>query len=181
MNLRQKIKMAKRELRQLEMKGSGTYVLDIYEYAQQQSELQKIINHKRNFNQHYGWNETANVDMNKLTYIAIHSDFKELGVLVSPNGKPISMESADKFINNIIRTKMFNYAKEVAKEEKPTDKMVRKHIDYYLVLSSDRTKSKKVLKKKLFYQFKGDENIYRYQQEKKEDKASEKQTEKTPS
>lgn len=179
MNLRQKIKKAKKEMRELEQKDSGSYMVDIYRHVQEQSRLQKIINHKRNFNLHYEWSEPIKIDMKKLTYIAIRSNFKELGVMISPNGKPISIEKANEFINTTLKSNLWSYSKKIASQEKPTAEYERKHVDYYISLSNDRTKSKKLTNEKLFYQFIGDEKIYRYQSEKKESSTSEKQTEKT--
>lgn len=181
MNLRQKIKKAKRELKELNSKGSGSSMWDMLQHFEKEQKLQTIINHKRNFNQYYGWEEKPNVNLQKLTHVGVHSEFKEFGVLTSSCGKALDPKKVDVFVNRMIQTKFLNHAKEVAKQKKPANKIGREHIDYYLTLSSDKTKSKKLFMKKLFYQFKGDDKLYHYINKNKGDTGHEKQTQKTPS
>lgn len=179
MNLRQKIKKAKRELEILKRKNPGSNVLKMAQHFKEMHRLQEIVNHKRNLQEPYQWDEKPTVNMEKLTYVSFHSDYKDFGKIVSPNGKPLDSREVNAFIGETIRTKVMLQAEEVANMEMPTERFQRKHVDYYLLVSSDKTKSKKLMQHKILYQRKNDHIIYLYANEGREGNEIEEQTEKT--
>lgn len=172
MNLRQKVKQAKVKLKKVEEDYKrktryGATTWDIVENYEITSKLQEIINHKRKFNRYYHWNEEHQIDWDNLTYISFHADYKTLGILKSPNGKPLKKEDVNHFLDIIMKTKFYPFAKEISKLEK-NEKDYIKHIDYFVSVSNDRTKDKKLHMEKVYYQFKGDDKIYKYQKQKTE-------------
>src|SRR5690606_9881129 len=116
---------------------------------QDKQKLQTIINHKRKFNRYFNWNEEHEIDWKKLTYISIHADFTTLGVLRSPNGKPLNENEVNEYIQQILKTKLYNYALKISKEEKSNDKY-NNHIDYWLSVSNDKTKNKRLHSEKIY-------------------------------
>ncbi|WP_025909326.1 hypothetical protein [Priestia flexa] len=162
MNLRQKVKQAKKELKIVKETYPEKYTIDIAKKHHRINELQKIINLKRNFNREYvKWKEDYRIDSSNLTYVSFHGGYEELGVLSYPNGKTLSVKEVDAFIREMVQTKVIDVARKVAKQE-PSDNEIINRVDYIVFLSNDRTKSKRLHKEKLFYQLKGNEKIYFY-------------------
>lgn len=163
MNLRQKIKKAKAELNGL-LKEHHSSTWEIIKSFEKRQKLQKIINHKRNFNRYFDFNEEYKINLKKITYISFHADFKDLGVLKSPNGKPLKQKEINAFLIKMIQTKLYEHAKKVS-EEVPSKDGFMNRIDYWISISDDRTKAKRLHAEKVYFQFKGDETIYRYQKQ----------------
>lgn len=162
MNLRQKIKKAKKELEIIETAHSKDTMWDIYQNYHKKDKLQRIINYKRNFNQYYNWNEEYKIDFSKLTYIDLFIDYKQVGVLQSPNGKPLRKSRVLEFEKMCLK-KIHQFATEVSKQETIKDDKLNGRVEYFMSFSNDRTKSKKLHREKLYYQFYGEDVIYRYQ------------------
>lgn len=156
MNLRQKVKLAKRELKVAEenLKNARTS-LGIYEAWQKVDKLRTIVNYKRKPNSNFNWNENDKVDMNNLTYVELKVDDTTLYKKVSPNGKPFNKREIA-FINKEITKRIANNGRKVAKENRSNEN----YVDYYLLLSDFKTKQKKLATKELFRQFEGHGELY---------------------
>ena len=156
MNLRQKAKIAKRELKDAEenLKNAKT-PFSIYEAWQRVDKLRTIVNYKRKPNSNFNWNENGEVDMNNLTYIELKVNDTTLYRKVSPNGKPFNKREIA-FINKEITQRIANNGLKVANKNKSNED----YVDYYLLLSDFKTKQKKLATKNLFRQFEGHEELY---------------------
>lgn len=167
MNLRQKVKQAKRELQTFDEKYYGSSSWEIYQKFKDKMKLQETINHKRKISRYYHWNEEQEIDWNKLTYISLHADFVELATLKTANGRVLKKEVVVEFLNGICMEKLIDYARKVQKEEVDIiSSGLRKHVDYLLVVSNDSTKAKKWDMEKVYYQFEGDDKLYPYKGDK---------------
>jgi len=160
MNLRKKIKKAKKEIKEVEEQYTGNTTFDIVMRYKKTSKLQKIINYKRNDNRFYQWNEGYEIDWNKLTYFGFNAGFTNLGYLKSANGKALTRTEINKFLK-VIMDKFYQYAKQVSGEE-ASEGDFRKHVDYSIIVSNDRTKGKRLHVEKRYFQFKGSDLIYEY-------------------
>lgn len=162
MNLRQKIKQAKKELKNLNKAKDKNSTWEIIKKVEKEIELQNIINYKRKFYTYCKDNDEYKIDWRKLTYISFNADFTELGVLKSPNGRPLKRQKVKKFMEYMVDNKFINYATLISQENK-TDNPYR--VDYYLAVSNDKTKDKKLYIEKLACQFRGESKIYHYKKE----------------
>lgn len=178
MNLRIKRKHAKQKLDAIfkeeeeKTKRWGTSwqtTWDIVKSHMAKSELQNIINTKRKLRLHYQWNETEpKLNWDKITYISVWGDYTKLGELFYPNGQYLTSDEisnflqGDKVSNNIYAIGMKTLARE---PEKEIGGRGSRHVDYWIEMSMDRTKNKKLHFKKQLYQFYGSDQIYRYKQE----------------
>jgi len=166
MNLRQRVKKAKAELKALPENPRGNSQWEIYEHFNKKMDLLDIIAKKRKKVTYYGWNEEYEIDWNALTYVSVHADFTTLAVLKTPNGKPMSLDEINVFLSEILVTKLKNYSKEVTVTT--PKKEMDKRVDYFISVSNDRTKNKKLHRKMVFYQFEGSDKIYAYKEKDKE-------------
>lgn len=156
MNLRQKVKHAKRELKLAKIKLDNAKIpYDIYESWQEVNRLTEIINFKRKPNEHFNWNEDSKVNMNNLTHVELKANYESLYKMVSPNGKPFTSKEIETMNKEILkRISLFGhkFAGKIKNE--------KNYIDYYLLVSDYKTKQKKLAKKNLFRQFEGDSNLH---------------------
>ena len=172
MNLRQKVKKAKKQLPILKEQPTTTQ-WDMVQNYMAQRKLQELIDFKRKPTRHYHWNETPEIDWKKLTYIEITADWKSLAVLKSPNGKPLHPAVIDQFVNLIIGTKFYNYAKKISESEwitleKPAMRGYEERhntVEYAFVVSSDCTKQKRLHYRVFYYQLRGSDKLYKPQKE----------------
>ncbi|MEK3955663.1 MULTISPECIES: hypothetical protein [unclassified Psychrobacillus] len=165
MNLRQKVKLAKCQLVELNRTRGGSSTWDIIQRYEKKFKLEKIIDYKRKPSRIYHWNEKYTIDLSNLTYISIHVDFLKIATLKSHNGKPLKLSEINNFLNKTFKTAVYEYATGVSKI-KYDDTKKRKHIDYCLFISNCRTKSKKKHIEKVYYQFEGDDVLYAYETDK---------------
>lgn len=174
MNLRQKVKKAKKELQELtneEFKRknkSHLYItfedntmLGMLERFNRKSELQEIINKKRNYNRHFNADEEYDIDWSKLTYISFHADFDTLAVLKSSNGRPLARKDIQAFLEKATE-KFKNYIKAVSEREPRIEFGIHAKVDYFFKVSNDRTKSKRLHIENLCYQLEGSSKVYFY-------------------
>lgn len=155
MNLRQKVKKAKKDLIIAEEKYHGTSTWDIIEGFRVKSPLKKIIDYKRKPNRMIHFNEEHKVDWTKLTYIKLHADYGELIKMVSPNGQPFSKEQLTDFINESIN-EIYKYALKVMERSKDGNE----YTDYVFLVSESRTKQKIFQSKKFYRQYHGDDKLH---------------------
>lgn len=157
MNLRQKVKQAKKELATVDERYGGPYALDMVQNFQEKSRLQKIINYKRKPSRFVSWNEERKIDTNKLTYISLRADYQELLTIKSPNGKPLTKRQIDEFVKRCGK-RMYGHGLKVYERE-PSKK---EYTDYEYFISDCRTKQKVFHIKKLYRQYYGDDKLYSY-------------------
>lgn len=178
MNLRIKRKHAKQKLdailKEEEEKtkkwGTGWQnTWDIVQSHMYKSDLQNIINTKRKLRLHYQWNEPEpKLNWDKITYISFWGEYTKLGEAFYPNGQCLTTKEineflkSDKVLNNMYTIGMKTLARE---PEKEIGGRGDRHVSYWIEVSMDRTKNKKLHLKKQFYQFYGSDQIYRYEQE----------------
>lgn len=178
MNLRQKVKKAKRELAILKDQPTLTQ-WDMWQNYENRRKLNSIIDLKKKSSRYYHWNEKYEIDWKKLTYIAVYADFDKLAELKSPNGKPLNPKLVDEFIDLVIRTKFYDYAKKVSEMEWRTNKGIDTEwekrrfnmVTYSLTVSNDRTKQKRFHSEPVFYQVRGEDKLHKPQN--RNDKESE--------
>lgn len=160
MNLRQKIKKAKVELKYVKETYPDTYPMEMLTKHEKVSELQNIINHKRNYNRFYEWNEEYKIDLNKLTYISFAVGYEEKMVLTTKNGRVLSPKEIKSF-NELALKKFLEIGKEVGeKEEIRCDWKIKNRVTYHFFYSNDRTKGKKLHKQELCHQFYGSDELH---------------------
>lgn len=157
MNLRQKVKRAKKELIDVEDNYRETSAWAIAQKFQAKSRLQKIIDYKRKPSRYYYWHEEHKIDWSKLTYISLHADYTKLLTLHSVNGKPITKGKLGLFTAEC-RMKIYEFGLRVQQRESDN----KKHTDYVFVVSNDRTKGKRLHSKKIYCQYDGDDMLYPY-------------------
>lgn len=176
MNLRQKVKQAKKELAELDELYSSYSIWDIFHKVTRQLELQEIIDYKRKPSKMYGWNEEYDIDWDKLTYISFQIDYKEILRLMYPNGKVLSKREIEEFVRECV-SKIPSESEKIAQIDINDDsrddywKGRRRRIDYTILVSNDRTKSKKFHKEDKFFQFEGDNRIYQFEKNDKENES----------
>lgn len=118
MNLRQKVKQAKKQLALLEQKPKPHTQYGMVVDFQERSELQKIIDCKRKPSRNFHWNEDREIDYTKLTYIAFRVDGHTLAKMISANGKPFKMDEISSFIISVQNNQFYQYAVNVSKMQK---------------------------------------------------------------
>lgn len=172
MNLRQKVKQAKKQLTILENAPEPYSQWGIVQNYWTKSKLQKIIDYKRKPNRHYDWDEEYEIDWKSLTYIAIYADFDKLAELKSANGRPLDPDTVDTFIDLIIRTNFYNHAVKVSEMEKhPTNEHLAdpryeqriNTITYSFKVSNDRKQQKRFHREPFYYQMRGEDKLYKPQ------------------
>lgn len=115
MNLRQKVKLAKCQLVELNRTRGGSSTWDIIQRYEKKFKLEKIIDYKRKPSRIYHWNEKYTIDLSNLTYISIHVDFLKIATLKSHNGKPLKLSEINNFLNKTFKTAVYEYATGVSK------------------------------------------------------------------
>lgn len=157
MNLRQKVKKAKKELIISNDNYNGSTPWDIYKNFEITSRLQEIIDYKRKPSRNYNWNEEYKIDWGKLTYIKLQANSSELLILKSPNGKPLTRKQIVYFFNQC-RAKMYQHGVKVHLKDS-TDEL---YTEYVLYLSDDRKKQKRFHVEKAYRQYHGDDKLHTY-------------------
>lgn len=160
LNLRQKVKRAKKDIETVEERIPGPYTLDIVERFEEKSRLQKIIDYKRKPNRIVNWDDPYKPCYDKLTYMSLSANFEDLTKIVSPNGKPLTRKQVREFINKC-HDKIYHYGLKVAQRE-PNKEM---YTDYVLFTSDFRTKQKTLYPVKIYRQYDGDDKLYAYNDE----------------
>lgn len=168
MNLRQKVKWAKKELKRLDEHYPSGTMLDIYEKTIRKIELQKIIDYKRKPSRPYRWDEDYKIDWGKLTYIGFQVDFKELLRLSYPNGRVLLNKEIKAFLSECLpifqkESERVSKIDIDSKDRHDYWRGKRKRVDYALSVSNDRTKSKRFHIEYRFFQYEGDDRIYQYE------------------
>lgn len=172
MNLRQKVKKAKRDLAELELKHKYEYTdWGIMQSYLAQTKLREVIEHKKKSTRHYRWDETPQIDWDKLTYMEIVADYHTLAILKSPNGKPLDPKIIKEFVHDTMRTKLYNYARNVSKMDRITThegqlqmrgyEKLKNTVEYAFIVSSDRTKQKLLHRQVFYFQMRGDDQLYK--------------------
>lgn len=159
MNLRQKIKKAKKELEELERKEHGDTMVDMYLHFKRTEELNHVIQAKRKVNSYITHDEPHVINWKKLTYISLQADFGTLAVLKSSNGKPLELNIVKKFLEEATH-KLSIYAISVSER---TPRMIDENpyrVDYSLAVSYDRTKGKRLYRVMIGYQYEGSDSIF---------------------
>lgn len=157
MNLRQKVKQAKKELKIVEEKYSGSSTWDIVQKFQAKSRLQKIIDYKRKPSRFLHWNEEHEIDWEKLTYISLQADFNELLKVETPNGRPFTKQRVEEFLRSC-RMKIYEHGVKIQQKESGE----KRYTDYVFFVSDDRTKQKRFHPQKFCRQYHGDDKLYPY-------------------
>lgn len=157
MNLRQKVKIAKKKLAIAEEKYSGTSTSDIINRFKIIKPLEKTINYKKKPSRFFRWNEPQEVDWAKLTYIKLQVNSDVILRMVSPNGRPFTNQQLLEFMNDS-RRKMYQYGVKISKKSS----LKNEYVDYVLIVSDDKTKQKRFLIEKLFCQYYGEDKMYHY-------------------
>ena len=155
LNLRQKVKHAKKELAIIDEKYPARSTWGILEKVKRQGVLLKIIDHKRKRSKYVS--EKPQIDLNKLTYLSLHADFHTLLTIKSVNGKPLTERQIVKFLDDC-RIKISIYGKTVQQKESDD----RRHTDYCFIMSNDRTKRKTLFVEYIYYQYHGDDKLHPY-------------------
>ena len=158
MNLRQKVKRAKKELAAAEKLHTGSTLSASVRRFLAKNDLQKIVDYKKKPTDFYNWDAAYAIDPAKLTHIGLHADFNELHRLHSPVGKPLTQEQIKSFLDEC-PLKIGQFAKRVH-QRPPSD---TRYVCYWLSISNDRTKRKSIHQEKLYKQFEGDNRIYPYE------------------
>lgn len=162
MNLRQKVKKAKRDLKLASKKYDGSTMWDIYQKFQIESDLNEIIDYKRKPNRTiFQWNKDYREDLGKLTYASFRVSHQELCKIKSSNGRPLTKTQLLEFMNKC-REKLYHHGLKIQQEDK-NDKI---YVDYILYLSDCKTKQKRLYVKDLYRQYYGDDKIYAYNNKK---------------
>lgn len=171
-NLRQKVKKAKKELRHVQENYPDTYPYEMVVRFQKEEELKEIINYKRNFNRYYNWNEDYNIDMDNLTYIDFCANGEVLTTLTTSNGKILSKNQINWFINKEAMFYLLQHGRKIKEKQTSTYKINKDELlhgtEYYWLVSNDKTKGKRLHKIKFAFQPNGTEEIRLYQNNEKE-------------
>lgn len=158
MNLRQKIKRAKKELKQLNQQENYTCTWDIYSQFEKKTALQNIINLKRNFNQYE--NDKSILKGGQITYMEFCCGMETLTVMKNGAGKPLSEEQKQTFFQQATESLMKHapviHARYKDKDNLPDDF----HVMFCLYQSIDRTKKKRLVCMEYIYQFKNNKSLY---------------------
>lgn len=158
MNLRQKVKQAKKELTELQTEQVGSTTWEIIQRHYKEMKLQKIIDTKKKPNRFYHYNEDATIGAENFTYLKLLAgDNRVLAKKVSVNGKPFSESELQDFLL-VCQKKIGDYGKRVYERKKSEENKVT----YELYASGDRTKRKRVKSKGLYYQFDGSDLLHHY-------------------
>ena len=156
LNLRQKIKQAKKELRELE-KMATCKSRKNYLYFKRRNELSDLINLKRQFN---SYTNEEKIRIGKLTYMELSCGVEKLCIVKNANGKPLSHGQQIHFNNQATKALLKHitvvYEKYKNNNELPSDF----HSIYTLNVSIDRTKSKKLFCNLSIYQFKDSQSLF---------------------
>lgn len=160
LNLRQKVKQAKRQLEVIENTYYGNSHWEISTKILDRIAQEKIIDYKKKKDRLMHWKENYEIDWNKLTHISIHTDFKEFGRLRSLNGRPLNVKDINVFLDDMLKEKVYAHAKNYS-EQTPSERS-RNQIDYYLLVSNDKTRSKRLCIHYLYYQNCGEDVLYFY-------------------
>lgn len=161
MNLRQKVKQAEKEMAIIDEKYPARSTWDVLEKIKRKNQLQQTIDYKRKGSRYVRSNESYPVDLNKLTYLSLRADFHTLLTIKSVNGKPLTEEQIERFIDDC-RMKIATYGKTVQQKESDGER----HTDYCIVMSNDRTKRKRLQIDYLYCQYHGDDKLYPYNKDK---------------
>lgn len=157
MNLRIKVKKAKKELDLINQSYKGSSTWDIYKNFEATKKLQGIINLKKKPSRLLRWTEVLKVKWNEITYFSFRANSSELLTIVSPNGKPFSNSEIEDFLNKC-RLKMYNYG--LAVSEKPKSDEI--YTNYIMLTSNNRKKQKVLHLKKIYKQYNGEVKIHNY-------------------
>lgn len=163
LNLRQKVKKAKRELAILEMKDSDNMCqVDMYLHFNKCSDLRKIIEFKKKPSRTFRFNEEVQVNMEKLTAMVMIVEGTVISYKVSPNGKPFTKQQMQDFISFSIKSAVKAFGQKTFDKEPERDYFHRKRkVSYVLYLSSDRTKQKRYKYATIFTQEYGSDKLVR--------------------
>lgn len=157
MNLRQRIKHAKKEIKLLDTK-KYTCEWDMYTQFKKRSDLQDIINKKKRFNQYVTDQNILKDD--KVTYMELSCGTKKLMVTKNANGKALSNEQMLHFVNRSAEL-VKSHAPIIHEQYKDNEKLPNNfHVIYLLSHSIDRTKGKTLVTVMNIYQFKNNKSLY---------------------
>ncbi|MFY0516539.1 hypothetical protein ACOMCU_01725 [Lysinibacillus sp. UGB7] len=161
MNLRQKVKKAKRELAILKMKNTDNMCqVDMYLHFSKCSDLQKVIDFKKKPSRPFRFNEEVQINMEKLTAIKMIVDGTIISHKISPNGKPFTKQQVQDFTSIAIKSAIKAFGQNTFDKEPELDYFNRKRkVSYVLYLSSDRTKQKRYEHVALFTQEYGSDKL----------------------
>ncbi|MDD1505733.1 hypothetical protein PVA17_23725 [Lysinibacillus sp. CNPSo 3705] len=154
MNLRQKIKQAKKELRELEKTAISNRN---YRYFKRQKELSDFINTKRQLN---SYTNDEKILKGKITYMELSCGIRKLCIIKHANGKPLSHKQQIHF-NNKATKALLNFVPVVYKKYKNNKELPSRFYSIYtLYVSTDRTKLKRLFCKLFIYQFINSQSLF---------------------
>lgn len=168
MNLRQKKKFAKKELKRLreyyEKRRYSFSAVEIWDRYNKEFELEKIISYKSNSDRYYSWNEEHEIDYNKLTYVGLEINGIIVARLKHVNGRVLTRKEIDEFSEKASGM-ILQHMTKVSKMDKivDRDKVYEKHmnkIEYAYIFSNDRTKGKRLHRECVYVQHKGEDVVY---------------------
>lgn len=157
MRLRQRAKLAKKELKLEETKEpSSTW--DIMKSFEKRTKLLNVINYKRKFNTYQ--NDEKILEGKKVTYMGLSCGMEKLFVMKNRNGRPLSDDQKSRFSDEAIKP-ILQYTSVIYERYKNNDKLPDNfHVLYCVYQSVDRTKSKRLVCTQYIYQFKNSKSLY---------------------
>lgn len=164
MKIRQKMKIAKKQLKLLESEQAKYPSSSVFSSwgivtdFQKKSELLKIVNAKRKYHKHI-YDESVLKGKN-FTFMKLSCGLQNLAVAKNANGRPLTEEQKKVFLEESSQALMKHvpviYNKYKDAENLPEDF----HVIYCLNLSVDSTKSKQLFCRLWIYQFKNSTTLY---------------------
>ncbi|MGE7843610.1 hypothetical protein ACQKNX_22875 [Lysinibacillus sp. NPDC093712] len=152
MNLRQKIKMAKKELKKLD-----SFPTSKSKQNKRRQELTDLINSKRHLN---SYTDDEKILNGKLTYMELSCGMTKLSFVKNPNGKPLSVRQQMLF-NNHATQALLKYVPVVYEKYKNNNELPSDfHSIYTLYVSTDSKRAKRLFCKLSIYQFKDGQSLY---------------------
>ncbi len=152
MKLRQKIKMAKRELKKLDALPASKSKKNT-----RRQELTNLINIKRHLN---SYTDNEKILNGKLTYMELSCGMTKLSFVKNPNGKPLSVKQQMHF-NNHATQALLKHVPVVYKKYKNNNELPSDFYSIYtLYVSTDSKRTKRLFCKLFIYQFKDGQSLY---------------------
>lgn len=158
MNLRHKVKLAKKQLSELENAREPSSTYEILERFYQKKKLEEIIQKKTKPTREAHWNEEREVNWDKLTYVSFMIDGVEKSNIKTPNGKILNKKEIADFIDNMYKLICTHSLKVI--DINPKEKVLD-YVSYYLLVSDEKTKQKVLQREDLYFQNYGSNTLSR--------------------
>lgn len=164
MKIRQKMKIAKKQLKLLEskqVKSPSSSIFsswDVVTDFQKKSKLLDIVNAKRKHHK-YIYDESV-LKGKEFTYMKFSCGLKNLAIAKNANGRPLTEEQKKVFLEESSQA-LLKHVPVIYNEYKDADNLPDDfHVIYCLYLSVDSTKSKRLFCRLWIYQFKNSTDLY---------------------